>query len=215
MILYEPFKTRPLSDFRAELHFEYPELPDQLWDYYLVKVAIDMAKRGNFVRRRIALQAQPCVTRYQLKSPDGLDICGILGIRHATCGHCHTHKVHRTFDPPEYSACCSKEVAWYDIYENVFHIHHDHCAGMYYITVAVAPEMGACELPVVFYDELLQPLLYGVKGQVLMLAGKSWTNLQLGKAYTDEYRNSIGQYAQDFLTRKQRGIVHMNFGKVM
>lgn len=214
-ILYEPYKARPLSDFRPELNFEFPELPDQLWDYYLVKVAIDMAKRGNFVRRRIVLKAQNGVTRYLMKSPDGLDICGVLGLYVSQCGSCGTRPIPRSFEPPDRAVACCRDIAWYDPYEDVMHIDAKHCCGMYYITVAVAPRLGACELPEVFYSELLTPLLFGVKGSVLMLAGKSWTNMQLGKSYMDEHMKQVGSAAQDFLTRKQRGIVRMNFGKVL
>lgn len=213
-IQYEPFRLRPLSDFRAELNFEFPELPDQLWDYYLVKTAITMAKRGNFVRRRIVLKAQDGVTRYLLKSPDGLDVCGILSARVSQCGSCGSSIMTRSFSPPDDAAVCCKDTVWYDPYEDVLHISGAHHPGLYFITVAVAPRMGACELPDVFYSELLTPLLYGTKGSVLMLAGKSWTNVQLGKAYTDEFMKQIGEAAQDFLTRKQRGVIRMNFGRV-
>lgn len=213
-IQYEPFKLRPLSDFRAELNFEFPELPDQLWDYYLVKTAITMAKRGNFVRRRIVLKAQSGVTRYSLRSPDGLDICGILSARIAQCGDCGPVIMRRSFSPPDDAAPCCRDTVWYDPYEDVLHIDGAHYPGLYFITVAVAPKMGACELPEVFYTELLTPLLYGTKGSVLMLSGKSWTNLPLGKSYMEEFMKQIGDAAQDFLTRKHRGIIRMNFGRV-
>lgn len=214
-ILYEPFRVRPLSDFRAELNFEFPELPDPLWDYFLVKTAIDMAKRGNFVRRRIAIKAQNGVTSYLLKSPDGLDICALLSVRLAQPGCCGTQVIPRSFEPPDGAIACCRDTAWLDPQDSILHVSAGHNCGMFYVTVAVAPPMGACELPDVYYSELLAPLLYGTKGSVLMLSGKSWTNMQLGKAYMDEYMKQTGAAAQEFLTRKQRGIIRMNFGKVL
>lgn len=215
ILLYEPFKTRPLSDWYPELRFEFPDLPLQLWDYYLVKTAIMLAKRGNFVRRKITLKAQNGVTRYSLKSPDGLDICGILSLRRAShCGNVSDH-IPRTFDAPSNATHCAKNVAWYNYAEDVFEINDRYCSGFYFITVAVTPRMGACELPDVFYTDLMDPMLYGTKGAVLMISGRPWTNLQLGKTYMDECLRQMSLAAQDALSRKQRGIVRMNFGKVM
>ena len=77
MVLYEAFRTRPLSDFHAELSFEFPTLPEALFDYYLIRTAIDMAKRGNLIRRRAVLTAQHGVTRYRLVSPDQLAAASI------------------------------------------------------------------------------------------------------------------------------------------
>ena len=88
MVLYEAFRTRPLSDFHAELSFEFPTLPEALFDYYLIRTAIDMAKRGNLIRRRAVLMAQHGVTRYRLVSPDKFELLHIMNIRrepHCTC----------------------------------------------------------------------------------------------------------------------------------
>ena len=70
-IIYEPFKTRPLDSFLEELRFEYPTLPAQLFQFYLLKAARNMARQGNLIRRRAAVNLEPCITRYRLESPMG------------------------------------------------------------------------------------------------------------------------------------------------
>lgn len=80
MMIYEPFKKVPISEFHEELKFEFPNLAPTMFDYYLVRAAIQMAKTGNLIRRRATLNAEHCVTRYKLEALDDMDICGILSI---------------------------------------------------------------------------------------------------------------------------------------
>ena len=99
-IIYEPFKTRPLDSFLEELRFEYPTLPAQLFQFYLLKAARNMARQGNLIRRRAAVNLEPCITRYRLESPDGLEICGILRSYIIPCGCCGGHDARETFTLP-------------------------------------------------------------------------------------------------------------------
>lgn len=214
--MYEPYKTVPLAEFHSELLFEFRDIPSPLFDYYIIKAARKMAEDGHLIRRRAVLHTQPCVTRYRLNSPDGLDICGILSIHAHHCGDCAPHSVKRSFDPPADShRCCGRESAWYDDAERVLHIKHPFFPGQYFISMAVRPSRDACELPVEYLDNYLETLLMGTKAYILMLTGRPWTNLQLGNAYLKAFAEEIAANAIDTHTHKQRGSIRMNFGRAL
>lgn len=215
MVIYEPFKTLPLSEFHEELRFELPNLPPQVFDYYLVKTAITMAKKGNLIRRHAIIDAEPCVTRYRLESPDGMAISGIMDIRSVASCNCGSKVVTRSFAPPEGAFSCCREHAWYDDVEGVLHIAPKYLCGRFYIALAVTPKMGACTLPEAFYAEHLDTLLLGTKGSIMLITGRPWTNLQIGQGYYNEFRQRLSEDSVAVATHKMRGAVRMQFGKVM
>lgn len=92
-VIYEPFPMIPLTELHDELRFEYPDLPVELFDYYLTRTAADMAERGNLLKRKITIHLEPNITRYALKSPDSLRMLQVLDIwldrncRHHPCQH--------------------------------------------------------------------------------------------------------------------------------
>lgn len=218
MVIYEPFKTLPLNEFRHELEFEFPKLPHQLFDYYIVRVAREMARRGNLLRRRVVLKTDYCVTRYFLDSPESdYDLVGILNIRRIDdCSCCDFNEdIPRTFVPPAGALSCGRDIAHYDDQEKVLHIAPTHCCGAYFITMSVAPKDGACVLPAILFDDWLDVLVMGVKGKILMIAGRPWTNLRAGREYWNEFLHMVDAAAVETATHKQRGAVRMQFGKVM
>lgn len=214
-IVFEPYKSLPLIDFHDELRFEFPDLPAQLFDHYLVSAAIKMAKAGNLIRRRAVIKAQHGVTRYRLESPDGLDLHTILGIMSAPDCGCGSYAITRSFDPPEGAYSCGREIAWYDDIEKVLHVCPPYCHGHYFVTMAVAPKRGTCELPEKFMTEFLDTLIMGTKASILLITGRPWTNLQLGNAYANEFTKMIGTNAVDTATQRQRRSVKMQFGRVL
>lgn len=214
-ILYEPFKTLPLTEFRDELRFEFPNLPVPLLDHYLLRAARHMARVGNLIRRRAVIHAHHGVTRYRLQSPDGMQINAIHGIRRAPDCGCGSQSIMRSFDPPEGAFCCGREIAWYDDLENVLHVTPPYCHGSYYVSLSVLPARDACELPDKYYTDFLDTLLMGTKGGIMLITGRPWTNLALGQAYTNEFNTLISGDAIDTAAHKQRGSVKMNFGRVM
>lgn len=214
MIIYEPFRSLPLSKFRDELLFEYPDLPTQLFDYYLLRAARTMATEGHLIRRHAFLEANFGVNRYRLSSPDGMEICGILGIRHNPTCSCISTEIRRSYVEPEGFFACHREIAWHDD-ENEIHLHPQYCHGTYHITLAVAPDMDACELPDKFYTNFLSTLNMGTKALLLLISGKPWTNLSLGQVYYNEFMNRIRRDTIETSTHKMRGAVKMGFGRVM
>ena len=58
-ILYDPYRSRPISDFCEELRFEFPKLPEPMLHFYVAKAAREAAVRGNLVRRRAFIQSLP------------------------------------------------------------------------------------------------------------------------------------------------------------
>lgn len=204
----------PLSKFRPELRFEFIDLPDQLFDYALIRAARTIAKDGNVIRRRIVVHPVPEAETYKLRSPDGLEICSILGIWYESC--CSEGSVPRTFVPSPSACLCPRDYAWYDDIEDELHLVQS-CAMrcVYYVTVAVCPPDDTCELPAVLYDEYLDLLLLGAKSRILRLNNKPWSNLQLAALYEKGFTEGIAAASVDALTRKQRGVIRMRPGRIL
>lgn len=214
-IIYEPFKILPLSEFHEELRFEFPDLPAPLFDYYLLRTAIKMAKTGNLVRRKAIIHPEECVTRYRLEAPDGMTICGVLDIR---IGHpCEggSKSIPRSFVPPEGYFCCQRNTAWYDDQDKIININPVFCHSVFYISLSVTPDHDSCGLPEVFYSEHFPTLMLGTRAHILLITKQPWTNLQLGQGYYNEFLRMIRMDAIKIATHKMRGGIKMNFGRIM
>lgn len=220
MVIYEPFPMIPLTELHEELRFEYPDLPAELFDYYLTRTAVDMAERGNLIKRRVAIELEPGVSRYALRSPDDLKLWAIMGIWHSACGNpdCGVSEVRRSFRPPSGAIWCgcgeNRRLVWWDVQEQVLHVNMC-CGGMLYVSIAVVPDRKACELPKVYQEEYLETLLMGTRSAIMLITGRPWTNLRLGGQLRNEYLNMIKSLSIDSLTRQQRGTIRMNFGRAL
>lgn len=214
MIIFEPYKSRPLSEFYDELRFEFPDLPSQLFDHYLIRTARTMAMQGNLIRRHAFIEARHGVNRYRLESPDGMEICGVLSIRHNPACSCLSTEIRRSFAEPEGFFSCHREIAWNDD-DGVIHLHPQYCHGIYHLTLSVTPSTGACELPERYFTHHLQTLNMGTKASLLLLSGRPWSNLSLGSNYYNEFLDRIKREAIDTATHKMRGSVKMQFGRVL
>ena len=213
-ILYDPYRSRPVSDFCEELRFEFPKLPDPLFHFYTVKAAREASVRGNLVRRRAFIQSLPGEEEYLLESPDGLDVTGILRI--AEFPHCSCHMdVRRTFTFPEGCRFCGRRTAWYETHDRTLHIDRTCCGSDFLVELAVAPSREACELPAVLYDDWLELIVLGAKAGILMVPGRDWTSLPLGRAYMQEFLNRIRDAAVDTAVHRMKGGARMDFGRVM
>lgn len=220
MVIYEPFPTVPLKVLHEELLFEYPDLPIPLFDYYLTRTAVDMAEKGNLLRRRVAIELEPGVSRYALRSPDDLKLWAIMGVWLARCGtfDCGAHKMPRSFSPPDNAVWCGcgekRKPVWWDEQEQVLHV-SSYEPGVVYAKVAVVPDRRACELPKIYQDEYLETLLLGTRSAILLITGRPWTNLRLGAQLRAEYFNALRGLTTDGLMRQQRGVIRMNFGRAL
>lgn len=220
MVIYEPFPTIPLTELHEELRFEYPDLPAQLFDYYLTRTAVDMAERGNLIRRRVVVELEPGVSRYALRSPDDLKLWAILGIWRSECGDpdCGLSEVRRSFLPPANAAWCgcgdNHNTVWWDVQEKTLHVNMCR-GGMLYVSIAVVPDRKACELPKVFQEEYLEALLLGTRSAIMLITGRPWTNLRLGGQLRSEYLNMIKDLSINNLTKQQRGAIRMSFGRAL
>ena len=212
-VVFEPFRTVPLDKFLPELQFEFTDLPDPLFKWAILRAARDMARNGNLLRRRAVIHTQCGVTRYALRSPDGLEICGILGIRGMAC--CGDHIVKRSFDPPAQARQCGRERAWYDEQEGVLNLVSPYFPGEYFISMSVCPPDDACELPAAYYDDHVDILLTGARARILRMSNKPWTNLQLADAYEKHFNEGIADAAVDTHTHMMRGSVKMHFGRAL
>lgn len=212
-VLFEPHKTRPLADFYPEMRFEFPDLPDELFAFALIRAARALAKEGKVVRRRSIVHAYPGVTRYSLRSPDGLEVCAILSIRQQSC--LGTRYIPRRFDPPATAGCCPSDLAWYDDIEQELRIDAAGCGHLFFLSLAVCPPDNACELPAILYDDYLDLLLLGAKGRILRMSHKPWTDLQLAQVYERSFNAGIQSAAVEVHTHLQRGSIKMNFGRIL
>jgi len=212
MVVFESNPTIPISKFREELTFEFPNLPTQLFDYHLLRTAREMAEEGALIRRIAVIESEPCVDNYRLVSPDGLEIGAILSVRHSGC--CSLETAVRSFVPPESSKLCGRDAIWYDDNEGVLHIPHSE-PGIYFVVLGVLPSDDACELPKEFKTKFFTTLMYGTKAAILLTTGRPWTNLRVGASYKAEYDDRLREDILRTATHKIRGAVKMQFGSAM
>lgn len=213
MVAYEQHQKIKLSDFYAELAFEFPNLPSQLFEYYILKTAREMAREGNLIRRIIVIEPEPCVETYKLTSPDGMEVCAILGIRHHNC--CLDKDVVRSFVPPADSVWCARNEAWYDDADGVLHIHSHGCHGVYFVNAAVCPGRKDCDLPKEYMDKYFETLMMGTKGNIMLITGRPWTNLRIGAACRQEYAKMLQSNSVDAATHGMRGVVKAYFPRAL
>ena len=213
-ILYDPYRSRPISDFCEELRFEFPKLPEPMLHFYVAKAAREAAVRGNLVRRRAFVQSLPGEEEYLLESPDGLEVTGILRIAEFPRCSC-PRDVRRTFTFPEGCRFCGRRTAWYEPHEKALHIDRTCCGSEFLVELAVAPARDACELPAVLYDDWLELVVLGARAGVLLVPGRDWTSMPVGRAYMQEFLNRIRDAAVDTAAHRMKGGARMDFGRVM
>lgn len=211
--MWEPYPTNRLEDFYPELKFEFQNLPPQLFAYYILQTAVDMAEKGNLLRRWVHVPLEQGVTRYALLSPDGLRIWSINGIFRASC--CDYHRVPRFWGMPEGAVCCRPEEAWWEpIQETLVYTGNCGC-GALMVNVAVVPERDACELPKIYLDRFYTTLVTGARARIMLITDRPWTNLRVGGELMTQYEHMLAQDAVRVAQRQQRGSVKMYAGKVM
>lgn len=214
--VWEPYPTAPLNKFFPELRFEFKDLPPQLFQYYILQTAVDMAEKANILRRWCEIELEPCVSRYALESPDGMRVWAVMGIfRLSGPIDKGIRRVRRSYGPPEGAVCLPQNVAWYDPYDGVLHYSGDCLCGNLFANVAVVPERDACDLPEIYYDRFYSALLTGTRARIMLITGRPWTNLRVGASLMQEYENMLSRDAVRVAERGQRGMIKMQFGKVM
>lgn len=215
-VVWEPFPTIRHEDFYPELRFEFKDLPPQLFQYYVMQTAVDMAEKGNIIRRWCEIELEPCVTRYALLSPDGLRVWAINGIfRSPGPIDCHVRRTRRTYGPPEHACCVPENIAWYDPYDGVLHYTGDCHCGNLFVNVSVVPGRNDCQLPEIYFDRFYSTLLMGTRARIMLITSRPWTNMRVGAQLMQEYERMLAQDAVRVAERQQRGSIKIQFGKVM
>lgn len=215
-IQFDPHKTVPLSNFHEELWFEFQNLPTQLFDYYLLKTAREMAESAPLVLRTLTISLVPNITRYYLDPPDNTELNQLLGVRHVPTGNleCGSHDVRRFINPPEHLGCFTYG-AWYDHPTKCLTLHLPNCAGKCVVSMSIKPSRDACELPAEYFDEYLPVLVMGTRASLMMITGRPWTNLRVGGELYTEYRNLTRELGVQHMRKKQAGSVKLHTGRVM
>lgn len=216
MVVYEPFPTTPLSEFHAELRFEWKDLPAELFDYYLLRTAIEMCRKAPLVTRTVRIKLQPGVTRYAVKSPDGMEMTALTGVsQHPTGSDSCLHDVRRTLVAGEDWPRLRRDKVWYDPDEQVLHACMCDCGGELRVSMGVVPGRNSCALPSQFEHELFPALIMGTRASIMLITGRPWTNLKVGSELYAEFRRMMGKLAQDAALCGQRGIVKIGFGRAL
>lgn len=215
-IQFSPHKTVPLSKFHEELWFEFQNLPTQLFDYYLLRTAREMAEGAPIVTRSLRVKVLPNITRYYITPPDGLELNQLLGVRHVPTGNieCGSRDVKRFINPPEQLGCFTYG-SWYVPEEQCLTLHLPNCDGHCLISMSAKPAREACDLPAEFYDEYLPVLIMGTRASIMMITGRPWTNLRVGGELYNEYKQQSRELGIKHMRKKQSGSVKLNAGRVM
>lgn len=216
VVQLDRYKTVPLSKFREELAFEFPTLPSEMFEHYLLRVARDMATQAQLIRRRVTIPFSPCVTRYYLAVPDGLELKSLMSLRHAPTGNLEqgSREIPRFTSAPERITAFTR-AAWLDVYEGVLTIIMPQAEGVCYAVVSALPSRDACELPAEYFDKYHDTLIMGTKAQLLMLTGRPWTNVRMGGELHNEYRRQVADLGVVELRNKEAGIIRMRHGRAM
>lgn len=213
-VVYEPFKLRPISDFFEELQFEFPKCPDQLFQYYLLKTARDMAVSYPILRRTVCIDLQPCVETYLLEAPDGMEIVSVLRCMFSTfCdGRLLARKVMN-----EQRHCCfchgDFTVSYDDADRTIRAIGVPCQPCKLEVGVSVAPEPDTCELPDIYFRRYFDVLLTGTRSSIMLILNRPWTNLKVGVALQAAYNDALKSLSVDQFTHQLRGGIKMNFGR--
>ena len=207
-------KTLPLTNFTEELRFEFPDLPQPLFDYYCVEVARIMASEGHLFKTVIEFNTKQNVTRYLLDTKDESEIIGIYRITSRDVNTTDVYiEVDRTFTKPQ--RVVPINLAWFDTVQSVLHVKTVYEHGVMNVYTYTSPVLGTCSLPEVIRTKYWQTFMLGVKGKLLLITGRQWTNLQLGQAYYTEFKK---QLAIDSITKSTNGMVgvaKINFGRAL
>lgn len=212
MIVWDRHKTVDIDSLLPEIKFEFPELPQEMFRYYVRKVSRQMSMDGNLLRSRVVIPVQYGVYRYRLDPPDGSELLRILRLYHDN--NCGTHDVIRFYNKPV-SDCHLHSYAYYDDYEREIYINTDYIGGAYNVVISVMPASDSCVLPLEFSNIWLEALLTGVRGELFSIAGRAWSNPQQGFFLKKQCRDLTNSLALDKLTHNNNGAIKMNFGKVM
>lgn len=216
VVQFDPHKTVPLTKFTEELAFEFPTIPQELFEHYILRTARDMAEQAQLIRRRLVIHLQPCVTRYYLAVPDGLELKSLMSLRHVPTGNMEngSKEIPRFTSAPERMTAFTR-ASWLDVYEKVLTIIMPQEGGDCVAVLSALPARDACELPSEFYDTYYPTLLMGTKAQLLMLTSRPWTNVRMGGELHNEYRRQVADLGVVALRNKQAGIIKMNHGRVL
>lgn len=212
-VVFDRMPSVPLESFRPELRFEFPDIPDQLFDAYLRLTAIDMAWKAPLVRRSLTIHMLPGVTRYDITPEDGTTMRAILRASLSSGGGCGVRDIPRFSSEP--GGPCGEGI-WYDAEEKVLHTNTPcECGSRLRVVMAVVPSSDSCELPVVYRDDVYPTLIMGTRARLLMISGRPWTNMRVGGELHNEYNRMLGRDSVRKHMGRQAGIVRMDFGPVM
>lgn len=208
-----------LKEFFPELRYEFQNLPPEVYSYYLIQTAIDMAEKGNLLRYWEEIPLKKDVVRYSLTPPTDTKIWNVMGIFHSPRpdipppSDCPAPPV--VFDPPDDEISdmlpngaffCHKNIAWYDPYTASLHYNTAHykSGDSLYVNASLTMPDTICSLPQLYKDRFHQILMIGTEARLKLILDRKWTNLEVGAKLMEQYRVLLTTEAKWVAQRRQR-----------
>lgn len=216
VVQLDPYKTVPLSKFYPELQFEFVDLPTELFSFYILRTARDMAERAQLIKRTLTIAIQPCVTRYYIDVPDGLALKSLMSLRHVPTGNMEngSREIPRFTGPPDNLSWASR-ASWLVPDEKVLVIVMPQAGGTVRAVVSAMPTTDACELPSEYYDDYYAALIMGTRASIMMVTNRPWTNLRVGGELYNQYTKLVENLGVIKQRNKQAGVIRMRHGRAM
>lgn len=214
--MFDKTKTVPLSKFLPELRFEFQDLPDELFYFAIVRTARRLANGGDIDIRKSILHIKPYVTRYALRLPPDVDLVNIISLepQFDYKGQLKPLNLLRG-RPKNWQNYQYEGIAWYDDIDKIIHVQNYNVLADFILHISVSPLDSACELPLIYYDELIELMMLGIKATILKMDNKPWTNLQLAFTYDKAFDQGVHELTVTNHMHKTKGIFKMNIGRVM
>lgn len=222
MVMISEWENLPrvkLNEFYPELRYEFRNLPPQVYSYYLVQTAIDMAEKGNLLRYWEEIPLKKDIVRYSLTPPVDTLIWNVMGIFHSPRpdilrpSDCPAPPVEQApFDDeisdllPNGTFFCHKNIAWYDPYTKALHYNAaQHMPGdSLYVNASLTMPTDICALPQLYKDRFREMLMLGTKARLKLILDKEWTNLEVGAKLMEQYRVLLTTEGKWVAQRRQR-----------
>lgn len=193
----------PLTDFVDDLLYDITDLPEDAALHFIKRAAIEMARKGNIVRREAIIHTQDFVENYVLEPPDCADIVAIMSvcaIKHSLCS-----EVTRLTAAPCRLPCGT--YSWFTE-PNEIHFSPGKYGNAYRVNFSVAPQIADCELDSVYLRHT-ETLLLGAKAYVYELNDKPWTNRGLAQKLKEQFKLGISKAAVEKMLGGQRGVMRV------
>lgn len=213
-VIFEPYEKVPVTDFVAELSFEFPDMPEEALAHYVLKAIDRLAVVGKVLRRTAIVNTQDCVDNYLLEPPDCMAVSAIVSM-YRVAGNCCGTTSRLNYNPGSFSCCfpCGT-ISWFEA-PNTIYIQPGKCGDSYRINMAVKPTKNTCEVDRVLYDSYEDLILTGTKYYLYMMPSQGWSSVNRAQELKQDFEIGIRAAGIDVMAGGQRGALKMRRLKPM